>query len=190
MFKTKIGKAVPILLSLTILLTAASIQATSIPESDRQVPYLRQEFDPQQIISKDQLKHLAQPKVEIDFYLNNLFWINTGIGLATGLLSLLTQYVIGDFTFLISAIPYAQAVFVERSLLTMIGIVLKFGDSIYQEVFAEKGTYMAALIDLIVDTVIETIFLITRNNFYLIALNFVEIVDSAIYFLRIAGYIK
>jgi len=97
--------------------------------------------------------------------------------------------VIGDFTFLISAIPYAQAVFVESSIVTITGILIKFGNSIYQEIIGVKGSYLSALIDVCVDFTTEVIFLITRNNYYLIALNFVELVDSAIYFMRIAGWI-
>jgi hypothetical protein len=80
-------------------------------------------------------------------------------------------------------------VFVEQSTITMIGILIKFSDAIYQEVIAEKGSYAAALIDMGIDFLTEALFLITRNNYYLIFLNLVELTDSTITFMKVAGWI-
>jgi hypothetical protein len=71
----------------------------------------------------------------------------------------------------------------------MIGILIKFGDAIYQEIIAEKGSYAAALIDMGIDALTEGLFLITRNNYYLIFLNLVELIDSSITFMKVAGWV-
>ena len=72
----------------------------------------------------------------------------------------------------------------------MIGIVIKFADSFYNQFFGKDMNYrLLKSIDFATDLLTEIFFLISMNNYYLIFMNSVELVHSGITLIDAIGWI-